>query len=317
MSRIWDWICGRPRWPPKNWKGTKVKGMVGKTYGQLTVLEESPERASNGAIIYLCLCVCGKRLEVIGTVLRRKKWPKHHCGCLKKPRVVVKQGPKKESLAQEIVPKFDLPAINDGYPMPTHHSGAKRPVIRERPEETRVLDTTKQKLAVLQKVTGQTTVTAESPVQRKRRQQAVWQAMENRWRIEKSEDFKMGINQNHRIRLHTEPCVAYFMCPNCGQSLADQCDTGYPQLRLDQMMGPYLEVVAMGRESNCCKFGFMVLVAIQSQEDGTLFKGHSRRCQPTRTPTITGATGWLETRITPIYPPVIFIHAETVIRSLC
>lgn len=55
--------------------------LKGQRFGALTVIEESPERASNGGIKWVCQCDCGKVTVVAGSALRHKTRPTNSCGC--------------------------------------------------------------------------------------------------------------------------------------------------------------------------------------------------------------------------------------------
>jgi hypothetical protein len=55
-----------------------AKPLLGKRFGKLLVQQVMPKR-SNGKVVYLCLCDCGKHHEVVSTVLRKGK--STHCGC--------------------------------------------------------------------------------------------------------------------------------------------------------------------------------------------------------------------------------------------
>lgn len=53
--------------------------MKGKVYGNLTVVEETAERSFSGAIMWSCLCTCGKTVIVNGSSLRNLQTVS--CGC--------------------------------------------------------------------------------------------------------------------------------------------------------------------------------------------------------------------------------------------
>lgn len=53
----------------------------GEKYGFLTVIEPTKKRASNGTIIYKCLCDCGTVCEVPSSNLIKGDWKS--CGCMK------------------------------------------------------------------------------------------------------------------------------------------------------------------------------------------------------------------------------------------
>lgn len=53
--------------------------LLGKTFGELTVLQKSDRKTKGGNFIWLCRCSCGKELEVPGTLLVCGR--KTSCGC--------------------------------------------------------------------------------------------------------------------------------------------------------------------------------------------------------------------------------------------
>ena len=55
------------------------KSLVGKTFGRLTVIKDSGERAKNGNILWECVCDCGKRRLVLGANLLNGQTKS--CGC--------------------------------------------------------------------------------------------------------------------------------------------------------------------------------------------------------------------------------------------
>jgi hypothetical protein len=59
----------------------KVWNLVNKKFGRLTVIENSGKRASNGGVIWKCLCDCGNYLLVRGDSL--KSGATKSCGCEK------------------------------------------------------------------------------------------------------------------------------------------------------------------------------------------------------------------------------------------
>lgn len=58
-----------------------IKNLIGQKFGKLTVVEDSGKRASNGGVIWKCLCDCGNYAEVAGNNLTRKNNPTISCGC--------------------------------------------------------------------------------------------------------------------------------------------------------------------------------------------------------------------------------------------
>ena len=59
--------------------------MLGRTFNQLTVLEETSLRDSSGIILYKCLCICGEIKNVSGGNLRANNTKS--CGCFRKNRM--------------------------------------------------------------------------------------------------------------------------------------------------------------------------------------------------------------------------------------
>ena len=55
------------------------KDLLGQRFGKLLVIEESNRRAANGGVYWLCLCDCGKSIEVPG--YRLIGGYTTHCGC--------------------------------------------------------------------------------------------------------------------------------------------------------------------------------------------------------------------------------------------
>lgn len=55
------------------------KSLVGKTFGRLTVIKDSGERATNGSILWECKCSCGKTSLVRGSELTGGRTKS--CGC--------------------------------------------------------------------------------------------------------------------------------------------------------------------------------------------------------------------------------------------
>lgn len=53
--------------------------IVGKRFGQLTVIEPTKARSGGGAIVYRCLCDCGRSHMVRGAILRNGQVSS--CGC--------------------------------------------------------------------------------------------------------------------------------------------------------------------------------------------------------------------------------------------
>ena len=82
--------------------------MLGKTFGYLTVIEETEKRTANRSIIWKCRCKCGNECEVDGYSLR--KGNTKSCGCLQKEKVsqMMKEKYKKYREENIINQKFDM-----------------------------------------------------------------------------------------------------------------------------------------------------------------------------------------------------------------
>jgi hypothetical protein len=69
--------------------GRPVIGRVGMRFQKLTVVAQAPERAADGAVLWLCDCACGTRNHPVRSgALRRAK----SCGCLQGRPVVDRVG---------------------------------------------------------------------------------------------------------------------------------------------------------------------------------------------------------------------------------
>jgi len=55
------------------------KEMVGRRFSDLLVLSEVTERDKNSHIVYLCVCLCGKKKEILGASIR--SGATKSCGC--------------------------------------------------------------------------------------------------------------------------------------------------------------------------------------------------------------------------------------------
>ena len=60
----------------------KKINLMGKVFGELTVLSEASER-KHGQVMWVCRCSCGKKIEAFSANLRKKQ---RSCGCLVKTR---------------------------------------------------------------------------------------------------------------------------------------------------------------------------------------------------------------------------------------
>lgn len=62
------------------WPRTNARNLVGRRFGRLKVIEETDDRAANGAIVWLCECRCGKPARVASHNLRSGNTTS--CGCV-------------------------------------------------------------------------------------------------------------------------------------------------------------------------------------------------------------------------------------------
>lgn len=58
--------------------------LIGEQFGQLTVLQDSGKRTSNGTVLWLCQCSCGNTKEVTTVNLRRGSTKS--CGCYRQQK---------------------------------------------------------------------------------------------------------------------------------------------------------------------------------------------------------------------------------------
>lgn len=65
--------------------GRKID-LTGKTFGRLTVIEESPKRTINGDVYWVCKCTCGGTTVVDSSSLRRGLTKS--CGCLPREKMI-------------------------------------------------------------------------------------------------------------------------------------------------------------------------------------------------------------------------------------
>jgi hypothetical protein len=64
------------------WPRTNARRLEGRTFGRLRVLRETERRASNGSIVWECVCECGGRAEVATANLTTGNTTS--CGCLQR-----------------------------------------------------------------------------------------------------------------------------------------------------------------------------------------------------------------------------------------
>lgn len=57
--------------------------LKGKTFGRLHALAATDTRATNGSVIWKCICDCGNEAYVSGDLLKKKKNGVKSCGCLR------------------------------------------------------------------------------------------------------------------------------------------------------------------------------------------------------------------------------------------
>ena len=61
-----------------------TKDLSGVRFGRLTAIRKTDARASDGSIIWLCKCDCGKEIKVSSSNLRGKGGGTNSCGCISK-----------------------------------------------------------------------------------------------------------------------------------------------------------------------------------------------------------------------------------------
>lgn len=87
-------------WTKNNMRGKTNSGqagnsLIGQTFGYLTVIAESPKRASNGGKYWICECKCGKekclkQKEILGQSLKNGRTIS--CGAIGKEKLLLGQG---------------------------------------------------------------------------------------------------------------------------------------------------------------------------------------------------------------------------------
>lgn len=68
---------------------TKLSNIEGQTFGKLTVSDRSDKVGGSGEVKWNCTCWCGKKVEVLGTNLRRGATTS--CGCSRKKWVITER----------------------------------------------------------------------------------------------------------------------------------------------------------------------------------------------------------------------------------
>lgn len=62
-------------------QGPPINDLTGQRFGNLVVSEVTQER-HHGAVVFMCVCDCGRDIKVTGRHLQRSDNPVIHCGCL-------------------------------------------------------------------------------------------------------------------------------------------------------------------------------------------------------------------------------------------
>ena len=68
------------------------KNLIGQTFGNLTVLEDSGERTSQGRIIWKCKCSCSNNEIITSDTSTLKQGNKLSCGCTKRAKLSTSDG---------------------------------------------------------------------------------------------------------------------------------------------------------------------------------------------------------------------------------
>jgi len=87
-------------------KSKSTRDLTGQTFGLLTVIAPTTERASNGSIIWECKCSCGNKKKASGTHLIRRGVKS--CGCLGKERFVRACSPNSEGDHKWVDPRDQI-----------------------------------------------------------------------------------------------------------------------------------------------------------------------------------------------------------------
>lgn len=61
---------------------SKSKDLIGQKFGELTVIANTGLRCSNGCVLWLVRCLCGKELKKTSGSFKRTKNPQRSCGCI-------------------------------------------------------------------------------------------------------------------------------------------------------------------------------------------------------------------------------------------
>lgn len=77
--------CSKVKAMHKINKGRRVYPIVGKTYGRLTVLENSHEKLEDGSYLWLFQCECGTQVKIPAS--RVVRGTRVSCGCMSPPQL--------------------------------------------------------------------------------------------------------------------------------------------------------------------------------------------------------------------------------------
>lgn len=75
-------------------KEMNTKDLTGQTFGRLTVLNPTDQRAKNGGVIWECACICGNICHKSANYLKNKNNNTRSCGCLAKEKETAIKGQK-------------------------------------------------------------------------------------------------------------------------------------------------------------------------------------------------------------------------------
>lgn len=82
------------------------KDLVGQVFGELTVLQKTSNRASNGGVYWLCQCSCGKTKEILGQSLKSGKTIS--CGCVRLKKLEIGRGLNFHDLTGKVFGKLTV-----------------------------------------------------------------------------------------------------------------------------------------------------------------------------------------------------------------